>query len=209
MVSISEGAANTIYSISNIALICGTTIALLGTIGAIYSSSIRNRFSNERIAENERLTIEAKTEAALAQENAAKANENAAQFNMRAVELEKQNTELRIKFSNRRINEEQHRILVNELSKHPSSFNIETMGDPESTLYAADILKLFQDSGWQVDQKNFPLGVMWIGIIIYQTNDPAAVVVAEALKKAGISFSIGNQFREKVTIMVGGKPPVF
>jgi hypothetical protein len=209
MYSISESTANTIYYISNIALIFGTTIALLGTVGAIYSGSIKNRYGTVRIAENERLTMEAKAEAALANENAAKANENAAQFNLRAIDLEKQNTELKLKFSNRRINEEQYKVLFSELSKHPSSFNIETMGDPESALYAADFLKLFQNAGWQVDQKNFPLGVIWVGVIIFQTNDPSAVIVTDALKKASIEFNIGNQFREKVTLMIGGKPPVF
>lgn len=83
------------------------------------------------------------------------------------------------------------------------------MGDPESGMYAADILKTFLDSGWKVDKKEFPLGVIWEGIIIFKTNDPASLIMADALKKAGIEFKIGNEFHEKATIMIGGKPKAF
>lgn len=110
MFNISSATADTIYNYSNIALIFGTTIALIATIGAIYSSSIREQYSNDRTAINERLTIVAKAEAAKATGNAAiankiaaEANESAAKSNLRAAEVEKQNIELRIKFSSRHI----------------------------------------------------------------------------------------------------------
>jgi len=207
--NISQNAADSIFSISNISLVIGTSVVLIATIGVIYSSSIREKYSNERIALNERLALVAKADAAKANENAAFANESAAKSNLRAAEVEKQNAELRIKFANRRINSEQHKILLQELSKNPSSFNMETMGDSESGIYAADILKTFTDSKWTIDKKVFPMGIIWIGIIIFQTNDPATLYIAEAFKKAGIEFKIGDQFREKATIMIGGKPPVF
>ena len=71
MFNISSATAYSIYYYSNIALIFGTTIALIATIAAIYSSSIIEQYSNERTATNERLTIVAKAEAAKATENAA------------------------------------------------------------------------------------------------------------------------------------------
>ena len=216
MFNISSNTADAIYNYSNIALIFGTTIALIATIGAIYSGLIREQYSNERTATNERLTIVAKADAAKANENAsnanksaALANESAAKSNLRAAEVEKQNIELRIKFSSRHIDKKQYNILFSELTKNPSSSNIQTMGDPESGMYAADILKIFLDSGWKVDKKEFPMGVIWEGIIIFQTNDPAALHIADALKAAGISFKIGNEFHEKATIMIGGKPQTF
>ena len=216
MFNISSATADSIYNYSNIALIFGTTIALIATIAAIYSSSIREQYSNERTATNERLTIVAKAEetketenAAIANKIASEANESAAKSNLRAIEVEKQNIELRIKFSSRHIDKKQYDILVSILSKNPSTFNIETMGDPESGMYAADILKTFLDSGWNVDKKEFPLGVIWTGIQIFQTNDPAALYIADALKAAKIKFNIGNEFREKATIMIGGKPQVY
>ncbi|MFV8372866.1 hypothetical protein [Flavobacterium sp. LB2P74] len=216
MFNISSTTADTIYNYSNIALIFGTTIALIATIGAIYSGLVREQYSNERTATNERLTIVAKAEAAKATENAsnankiaAEANESAAKSNLRALQVEKQNIELRIKFSSRHIDKEQYDILVSELSKNPSSFNIQTMGDPESGMYAADILRTFLDSGWKVDKKEFSMGVIWEGINIFQTNDPAALHIADALKEAEISFKIGNEFHEKATIMIGGKPQTY
>lgn len=112
MFNISSTTADTIYNYSNIALIFGTTLALIATIGAIYSSTVRENYSNERTIVNEKLTALAKAEAAKANENAAKANENAAfanenaafanenaaKSNLRAEQVEKQNIELRIKF---------------------------------------------------------------------------------------------------------------
>ena len=202
MLNISQNTADSIFNFSNIFLVVGTTIVLIATIGVIFSSSIREKYSNERISLNEKL-------ASVAKADAAKAIENAATSNLRAAEVEKQNIILRMKFSNRRVNKKQYLILIQELSKNPSTFNMETMGDPESGLYAADILKTFLDSGWKIDRKEFPLGIIWTGIILFQTNDPAAVYIADALIKAKIKFLIGDQFREKATIMIGGKPPVF
>ena len=167
MFNISSTTADTIYNYSNIILVFGTTIALIATIGAIYSGSIRENYSNERTIANEKLTSLAKAEAAKAIENAAKANESAAlayesaaKSNLRAEEVEKQNIELRIKFSSRHIDENTYKILLRELSKNPSSFDIQTMSDPESGMYAADFLKTFLDAGWKVDKKEFPLGVI-------------------------------------------------
>lgn len=204
MFNITQNVADSIFSYSSIALVIGAIITLIATLGIFYSRPIRERYTSERIAINESQTQMAKAEAAMANEKAALANENAAKSNLRAAEVEKQNAELRIKFSNRRIDEKQHEILVKELSKTPSVVNIETMVDPESSLYAADILKTFIDSKWTIKETSFPLGKIWIGVIIYQTNDPAAIYVADAFMKAGINFGIGNEFREKVTIMVGG-----
>ena len=147
--------------------------------------------------------------ASKASENSANANEMAAKSNLRAAEVEKQNTDLRIKFANRRINETQHKILLEVLSKSPSSFNIETMGDSESGLYAADMGKTVTYAHWTVDKKEFPLGVIWIGLILFKTEDPANLVIEDAFRKAHIQYKIGNENRKKATIMVGGRPPVF
>ena len=83
------------------------------------------------------------------------------------------------------------------------------MGDTESGLYAADFFKMFMNAGWTVGNKTFPMGVIWTGIILFETEDPAIFKVAEALRAAGIPFSIGNERRTRVTILIGGKPPVF
>jgi ABC-type oligopeptide transport system ATPase subunit len=78
MYNISQNVANSIYAYSYIALVIGAIITLAATIGIMYSGPIRERYTSERIADNERQTTMAKTEAARANENAAIANENAA-----------------------------------------------------------------------------------------------------------------------------------
>lgn len=137
------------------------------------------------------------------------ANDSAAKANLRAVEIEKQNIELRLKFANRRITEEQYSILVRELSKHKAVFDMEVMNDTESGLYAADILKTFEAAGWKIEGKSFQLGEIWTGLILFETHDPSALIIAESLKKANIPYNVGNRWTERTTLMVGGKPPVF
>lgn len=170
-------------------------IAAGATIVSILAAFFYNRKSSEAMAQM-------KVEISIANDSAAKAN-------LRAVEIEKQNIELRLKFANRRLTEEQHRILVEELSKNPGSFNMEVMPDPESGLFAADILKTFEDAGWKVEGKVFQLGETWIGINVFLTDDPVASIIEKAFEKANIPYGIGNSRRKKATIMVGGKPPVF
>ncbi|MFL9863206.1 hypothetical protein PQR67_03350 [Paraburkholderia fungorum] len=207
--NISSGTADTLFNLSNIILVLGAVFVAVGTIGAIWTGTIREHYSDIRIRNNETQTALAGAAAARANEGAARANEAAAAANLHAAEVEQQNIELRRKFASRRIDADQHKVLVAELSKQPGVFNIEVMGDPDSGMYAADILKTFTDAGWTVDKKEFPLGVIWTGIILFQTDDPAAAVIAHALKEAKIPFSIGNEYHEKATIMIGGKPPVF
>lgn len=207
--NISSETADTLFNAFNIALIVGAIIIAVATMGAIWTGKIRDHYSDLRISNNEMETARAGSDAAHANQAAAVANKAAAEASLHAAQVEKQNIELREKFANRRITAKQHAGLVAILSKHPNSFNMEAMGDPESGMYAADILKTFTDAGWVVDKKEFPLGVIWTGLIVYQTDDPAAIEIAKALHDAGIPFSIGDQRRDKATIMVGGKPPVF
>jgi hypothetical protein len=148
---------------------------------------------------------------ARANTDASSAISEAAKLSLRAAELEKGNIELRTKMASRRISEEQHKILVDELSKIPAPFDIALMSDPESVLYANDILKTFADAHWTVGQKEFPISEIWTGLVLFQTDDPAGGRILQALKKAGVTFTIGDDAhrRPKATIMVGNKPPQF
>jgi hypothetical protein len=73
MFDISQGTANTIYGISNAALGVGALCVLLGTLGAIWSGGIRERYSDERIARNEARTAAANARAAEAELKVAEA----------------------------------------------------------------------------------------------------------------------------------------
>jgi hypothetical protein len=159
--------------------------------------------------ESDRKIAEANERADIARHEAEDAHAAAEQSRLQAARVEQQNIEMRQKFANRQITEEQHNLLVRELQALPASFNIETMSDSESGLYAADILRTLTDARWQVDRKSFPLGVVWTGLQVFITDDPAAARLVLALQKANIPVGIGNEHRDKVTIMVGGRPPVF
>jgi len=202
MFQISATSADLIFNVSNIILIAGAVLVAVGTFTAIWSGGIRERFADERISKNEVDTARANADAAIAIQNAATAN-------LKAAETEKKSQEIKERLGNRRITENQHSIIVGIMKDNPASFNMEVMSDPESGLYAADILKTFTDSGWSVDKKEFPLGIIWTGIILFQTNDPSISIVEQALMAAGIPYSIGDQLRPKATIMIGGRPPFF
>ena len=77
---------------------------------------------------------------------------------------------------------------------------------------ASDIFKTLLDSHWTVDKKEFSLGEVWIGLIILQTDDPAAYRISPGPKgRAEIPFSIGDteHKKDKATILVGANPPPF
>ena len=137
------------------------------------------------------------------------AEKSAALASQRAAAIERENLELKRQLANRRITEEQHKILVDILSKQIGRITIETMGDPESGLFAEDFVKTFTDSGWEIEGRFLPQGVVWTGLMVYKSSGPDDATVLQALKAAGIPFSVGSETRANVTIMVGGKPPLF
>jgi hypothetical protein len=87
-INISAQAADSLFNVSNILIVVGTTLALIGAIGVFWSGGIRDRYADIRTSSNE-------TKTALATQEAARANESAAGANLRAAEVERQNIELR------------------------------------------------------------------------------------------------------------------
>jgi hypothetical protein len=141
-------------------------------------------------------------------EDMARVQHDTATANERAAKLERENLDLRTQIAGRRITPQQHEILVSELSKNPGFFHIQSMLEGESVLYASDLSKTLKDANWTSDTPEFPLGEVWHGLVIFQTDDPAALRIAEALKAADIPFSIGDaeHKKEKATILVGQNP---
>jgi hypothetical protein len=146
--------------------------------------------------------------AGLAAEGITQVKTNSISDQITAV-LDRENLEIREKVAGRRITKEQHDILVSELSKAPAVFDIEALEEGEASLYASDIFHTLTDAKWTSNSRTFPHGVVWTGLVLFQTDDPAAVRLGLALKSAQIPFSIGDQRRDRVTIMVGAKPSPF
>ena len=74
MINITLPQANSLYHSANIILILGAFLVLLGTIVAIWSGGIRERFADERLSNNEAETERAKADAAQANARAAEVN---------------------------------------------------------------------------------------------------------------------------------------
>jgi len=143
------------------------------------------------------------------EERVASANKIAAKAHERATLLEQENLEIRDRIAGRRISKEQHDKIVSILSSAPAAFDMEIMQEGEAGLFALDILRTLTDSGWTVDKKEFPFGVVWHNLNIFLTNDPAAERLMIAFIAAKIPFNTGDEKRTKVTLMVGAKPPHF
>jgi hypothetical protein len=82
MFALSQQAANEIFGWANVVLILGAALVLLGTIAAIWTGGIRERFADERISKSEADTATANAQAESAKAEAARANESAAQANL-------------------------------------------------------------------------------------------------------------------------------
>jgi hypothetical protein len=86
MWEISASLADRLFALSNVVLILGAAAVLIGTIGAIVMSGVREQFANERISANETATAQATAESDAAKRDAAAATERAALAEQRAAE---------------------------------------------------------------------------------------------------------------------------
>jgi hypothetical protein len=186
---------HTLYKLAKFAVVLGVVGELIGDAGIFETSARLSVLQNAAIEQ-------AKSKAANAEERAGSANE-------RAAKLERENLEIREKVAGRRISKEQHDEIVKLLSPEPATFDLEAMQESETGLFASDILKTLTDAGWTLHQKLLPMGVIWTNLNIFLTDDPAAGRLAAAFQAAGIAFGIGNEKRDRVTVMVGGKPSPF
>jgi len=187
----------------------GFNVSLIAANDGLFKQQERAAKAEGNIALAEQHSAEANAKAEGFRLDIAKANESASQAQERAANLERENVTLQQKLANRRLTKAQHDFLVDFLSKRRGTIIIESMGDSESGMYAADFLKTFTDAGWTNGGTFFPLGKVWIGLIVYLSADPDALTIADSLKGAGIPFSIGNEKRDKATILIGGKAPMF
>jgi hypothetical protein len=203
--------ANHIADWANIFFIGSLVVGVASTVLIVWMANVKESHWDRARQESEERLVELGTRGDEARANIAKANAQIAAANVRVAKAEKQNLDLRAKIASRRITEEQHQILVDELSRSPGAFDMAAMGDPESSLFASDILKTLADAGWTIGTRELPLHEIWTGLVLFQTDDPAARQILDALLKAKIPFSIGDTAhkRDKATIMVGNKPSLF
>lgn len=202
---LSESHANLAYNVSNIILILGAVLALLGTVGAIWSGSIRERYADERAQESEEKVANALSEAA-------KANERNTRLQIRLEQERKERLELEEKVSPRRLSMIQQRELSERLRKKTwTEAEIIWHGGAESEGYAKDILSAFQEAGLNV--KIHTLGPFipsaW-GLMVIQTHNGDAESIKEIFEEALVEIEIAQTnetigLRAHPLIFVGNK----
>jgi len=200
--------ANKIYVYSNVILVLGAVMALLGTIGIIWSGGIRERYSDERISDNEVKT-------ALAVENSEYAKERAAQLEKEAAQARLETETLKRQFAWRRLNEQQFKIISAGLSKMKTKKQVvlsAIASDPESMTFASDIQHAMNNGGFKVTIR--PSVIFGkkpsVGIEISGPDKEDLEKIAQPFIDAGLNLSgrIAPKATE-INILIGSKlPPV-
>lgn len=132
MFNISLPQANALYNIANIVLILGAFLVLLGTIIAIWTGGIRERFADERMSNNE-------TETARAKADAAQADAHAAEVNLELAKLKAPRT----------LGGEQQSRLVTKLKPFAGqTFSLNVVADTEPISLMSMIETVLASAGW-------------------------------------------------------------
>lgn len=184
--------ADAVYGWSNIILISGAILALVGTFGTVIAGKARDRFSDERIAENERMTAQANADAERAR-----------------LEQER----LRAQLAWRSVSEAQAAILVKALEGNHFPVWVNFVdADPESVLFRESLNNALVSAG--LETKGYSGYKRAVGLGIRGGQEEQRTVLAKALHAAGIElWSVSKEPGDfvkdgHVEILVGSKPPL-
>jgi hypothetical protein len=157
MCDISSSLADRLFALSNVVLITGASAVLIGTIGAIVMSGVREQFANERMSANETATAQAIAESDVAKRDAAAATERAALAEQRAAEA---NLELARLKTPRSLSPDQQRRVASKLRPFaPTRFDVSVIvGDPEAIALLVQIAATLETAGWVWIEWNHPTG---------------------------------------------------
>ena len=208
MWTLSSAWADTLFALFNGVLIIGAAAVLVGTIGTFIITGVREKFSNERISNNERLTAEA---------------------NARALEARLQLEQFK---APRTITSEQQGRIVERMAKYPGTkFLVATLLDSEASDLVISIEDSLGRSGWKqldwqvgmaISRVNRPkLGLSLdrgITVIVDRQSRDLLMPIAEDLvaalnaegieAKARTAAEISPTNPEAINIAVGSKPPL-
>jgi hypothetical protein len=212
---VSSATANIIYTLSNLILVLGALLVLLGTVGAVFSGGIRERFADERISKNEADTATANARAAEAEQRAAEAN----------LQL------IRIKAPRRLRPAQQERIIAKLKPFAGTLFDVGLVqGDAEAAELMIQIEAALQAAGWtQIDWVGGDIIMTRAGkstagsitatsvnVAVHPENEPtlgnAAATLINALSLEGIAVRTGtsgagfsNRNAGAIHVLVGRK----
>lgn len=176
--------ANRLYIVFTVIAIAGAALALIASFFMWRTGSILTRLSDEKIAALSKDAADAR------------------------LEQEK----LRAQLAGRRINKETYAHLIQSLGATHHSIILQTMMDGEATIYAADWKKVFEDAGWTIAGTEFPVGEVWHGLILFnsQSDQEAVELIRNTLMTLNIPFNVANNRTAAApTLLIGAKPPPF
>lgn len=187
LMDISQPAANVMFGLSNIALIAGAILVLLGSVGVFWSGSVRERYADERVSENE-----AKAASAIAE--SARANESNTRLKL---ELERERVErlrLEKKVAPRQLTDHQRSTIISGLrSTGWEKAEIIWHGTGEPEAYARDFAKAFETAG--IDVQIHTLGMFipsaW-GLMVVITPNNVSERLKALLDKAGVKADLAE-----------------
>jgi hypothetical protein len=104
--------ANLWFDIFNVSLAVGAFLVLVGTVGTIKTTAIKERYADERVAANEAQAKRAVADSDAAKEGTAKANERIADLSVQAEQLRKDTAE-----ANARAAETEERLQKQRMSR--------------------------------------------------------------------------------------------
>ena len=188
MFDITPQTADAIYSWSNVLLVLGAILALIGTAGVFWSGGVREKFADERIAANEAETEKAKAETAQA-----------------LLEQER----LKAVMAWRRVTPPQAHQLAVALKGTSFELWLGWVGDdPEATVLRGDLEAALTAAG--VKTKYFSGYARAVGLSVKGGTPQERQTLLKAFHAAGLPLVESDQeglMKGQLEITVGTKPP--
>lgn len=206
MPDITSALADRLFALSNISLIVGAILALVGTWGTVWSGSIRDRYADDRLHQAEVRVAEANKSAAAANEQAARSQKEAALANLQTARLKKE-------ISWRQMSEQQEEDLASKLKGSQIFVDITWIGsDPESGYFAESIKHALVKAGTNIKrfQPAIFLDVQPASGVSMQGPAGSISALSNAFRQAGVETTSTkvSENAEEVSIVVGSRPPL-
>jgi hypothetical protein len=194
--------ANALHDAAYFVLIAGAVLIALATMTLFWTTTIRERFADGRIAEAQARSEQSKAEVA---RSIVKVASLQVELQQAKVEQEK----IKGQLAWRRLTPEQNTMIVNALKGHPMAVYMLAFGnDPEAQQFAADLQKSLESAGCTV---TFSIGIFTLpiqGIAMSMSTSPDGSLLYAALRSAGLEPSDLPK-KDRIMIVVGSKPSAF
>ena len=194
MFDFSLKSANLLFGLSNVSLIIGGMLVLLGSAGVFWFGGIREKYADIRISGNEAQTASAVAASARANAETAKLTESNTRLKLQLEKERAERLRLEEKVAPRKMSARQHEVLQSRFSESGwVEAEIIWHGTGEPELYADEFVSAFKAAGIEV--RSHTLGPFlpsaWGLLIVRSTNDTCEKLKA-IFDEAGIEAEIAE-----------------